>query len=144
MDIIFSDFDQLTPKQTEDLFRLRQQVFIIEQTCFYEDIDGNDEKAQHLLIYKDKKLAGYLRIFQPGIKYEQQSNMGRIVVAPEFRGSDVGPVLIKKGIEYCEQLPIRIEAQAALIRYYNEYGFVEEGAVYEVDEIPHIQMVLSA
>ncbi|MTI87114.1 MAG: GNAT family N-acetyltransferase [Balneolaceae bacterium] len=143
MNIIFSPFDKLSPQQLEDLFRLRQQVFIIEQQCFYEDIDGEDDKAEHLLIYKEDQLAAYMRIFQAGAKYKQQSNMGRIVVHPDFRGTDIGPSLINKGIEFCENTPIRIEAQAALIGYYNQFGFKEEGETYVVDNIDHIQMVLS-
>lgn len=141
MDIIFSAFNELTPKQTEQLLALRQRVFIIEQQCFYEDIDGYDDQAHHLLFYKGDTLAAYLRLFEPGVKYAEAS-MGRIVVEPTFRGTSTGPTLIRKGIELCKGKAIRIEAQAALVNYYHQFGFVEEGNIYPVDEIPHIQMVL--
>ncbi|MFP8487618.1 GNAT family N-acetyltransferase [Gracilimonas sp. Q87] len=141
MKTVYKSYSDLLKNELEDLFRLRQQVFIIEQQCFYEDIDGYDEKAGHLLIYEGGILAGYLRIFEPGIKYEEAS-LGRIVVAPSYRGTGLGEKLIKKGIEHCKAGKIRIEAQAALINYYNELGFKEEGKIYPVDDIDHIQMVL--
>jgi len=134
-------YEELSNKELEDLFRLRQQIFIIEQQCFYEDIDGYDDKASHLLIYDEKDLSAYLRIFKPGIKYEEAS-LGRIVVAPSYRGTGLGEKLIRKGVKLCGGGKIRIEAQAALINYYNQLGFKEEGEVYSVDDIDHIQMVL--
>lgn len=142
MDVIFEDFESLTSKQIEDAFRLRQRVFIIEQDCFYEDIDGYDDKASHLLIYDGETLAGYLRLFSPGVKYEHEASLGRIVVAPEYRGTGLGSKLIKKGIELCNGKAIRIEAQAALKGYYNKLGFQEEGEIYSVDNIDHLQMTL--
>lgn len=143
MKFIYKAFQDLNPNELEDLFRLRQQVFVIEQKCLYEDIDGYDEEADHLLIYDENKLAAYLRIFRSGIKYEAEASLGRIVVSPEFRKTGLGPKLIKKGIELCGDSPIRIEAQAGLKDYYNKLGFKEEGAVYSVDDIDHLQMTLS-
>ena len=143
MNAILKPFDELSSKQLEEVFRLRQRVFIIEQECFYEDIDGSDEQALHLMFYDAGKLAAYLRIFPQGIKYETEASLGRIVVEPAFRGTGLGPELIKKGIEICKDQPIRIEAQAALKEYYRDLGFKEEGKIYVVDGIDHLQMVLS-
>jgi ElaA protein len=140
MEVIYKPFKELAPEELEDVFRLRQNVFIIEQECFYEDIDGSDYKANHLLFYQGEKLAAYLRLFPAGTKLQGEHSLGRIVVDPEFRGTGLGPKLIKKGIELCDGEPIRIEAQAALKHYYNSLGFVEEGDVYVVDGIDHIQM----
>lgn len=142
MEIIYKPFDELSPKQLEDIFRLRQRVFIIEQHCFYEDIDGTDERANHLLFYEGETLAAYLRLFLPGTRYEQEASIGRIVVAPKFRGTGLGPELIRKGIKYCEGNNVRIEAQAALEEYYQKLGFKSEGEVYVVDGIDHLQMTL--
>jgi ElaA protein len=143
MEIIYKAFEDLSPKEMEDMFRLRQNVFIIEQDCFYEDIDGDDENANHLLFYKAEQLAAYLRLFPAGAKLDNEASLGRIVVDPEFRGTGVGVQLIKKGIELCENSPVRIEAQAALKDYYNKLEFKEEGEVYVVDGIDHIQMTLA-
>ncbi len=142
MDIRVKRFEELSPWELEDLFRLRQQVFIIEQQCFYEDIDGEDEQAEHVLMYESNTLAAYLRLFQPGVKFEDQASIGRIIVAKKFRGTGLGEKLINKGIELCKGRPIRIEAQAALSDYYRNLGFVTEGKAYPVDDILHIQMVL--
>lgn len=142
MEIIYKTFDDLSSTQIEDIFRLRQQVFIIEQDCFYEDIDGADHNANHLLIYEDGKLAAYLRLYKPRAKFEKEASLGRIVVAPAYRGTGLGHKLIKKGIELCEGAPIRIEAQAALSNYYQQLGFKVEGKVYSVDGIDHLQMTL--
>lgn len=142
MRTVYKTYNDLLNKELEDLFRLRQQIFIIEQQCFYEDIDGYDDKAGHLLIYDGEILAAYLRIFDPGVKYDEAS-LGRIVVEPSYRGTGLGRMLIIKGIELCKGEKVRIEAQAALIKYYNDLGFKEEGEVYSVDDIDHIQMVSS-
>ncbi len=143
METIYKSFEELSSAQLQDILRLRQNVFIIEQQCFYEDIDGADSRAEHLMIYEGDKLAAYLRIFPFGVKYKNEANMGRIVVDSEFRGTGLGETLIKKGIELCNMKPIRIEAQAALEEYYSSFGFVAEGEVYVVDGIDHLQMVLT-
>ncbi len=146
MQIEFRTFSELTPAMLYDALMLRQQVFMIEQNCLYEDADGSDQKALHLFLYDKAILTGYLRIFEPGVKFKE-SSLGRIVVSPLYRGKGIGEQLIQKGIELTfQQFPassIRIEAQSALTSYYRNYGFIEEGEIYVVDEINHIQMVLS-
>lgn len=142
MDIIYKSYQRLTPEEIEDALKLRQKVFIIEQNCFYEDIDGQDKNANHLFFYDGDKLAGYLRIFQPGKKFKDEASLGRIVVDEKYRGTGLGPKLIKKGIELCEGRMVRIEAQAALKNYYEKLGFHREGEEYVVDDILHLQMTL--
>lgn len=141
MKTTFKTFEELTARELMDVLRLRQNVFIIEQDCFYEDIDGADPKADHLLYYDGNTLAAYLRLFPLGIKYPEEASLGRIVVAPAYRGTGIGPTLIKEGLNRCDGNAVRIEAQAALKTYYNRLGFEEEGEVYSVDDIPHLQMV---
>ncbi|MCR9131421.1 MAG: GNAT family N-acetyltransferase [bacterium] len=140
-------FTELTPDELEAIFYLRQQVFIIEQNCFYSDIDGSDSQAHHLLYYHGNELQGYLRIFEPCIKFDDATSIGRIVVAKDYRGGNTGKNLIKKGIELAKQLfgysTIRIEAQAALDSYYTQFGFKAIGEVYIVDDIPHQLMELT-
>tara|TARA_R110000868_G_scaffold259361_3_gene517199 strand:+ start:28958 stop:29401 length:444 start_codon:yes stop_codon:yes gene_type:complete len=145
MFIKFLAFDELSAIQLYDILRLRQQVFMIEQNCLYEDADNSDQEALHLLFYENTILVGYLRIFEPGIKFKE-TTLGRIVVSPEYRGKEIGAQVITKGIELAfQQFPdsdIKIEAQSALTSYYNKYGFKEEGEIYIVDDIKHIQMTL--
>lgn len=144
MRIVYKTFEELSSSELNDAYRLRQQIFIIEQQCFYEDIDGADPKADHLLFYEGETLAAYLRIFPVGVKYETEASIGRIVVDPNYRGLGIGPDLIMTGIENCKGQPVRIEAQAALKSYYNKLGFKEEGEIYIVDDIEHLQMVRTA
>lgn len=139
-------FSELTCIELYDILKLRQEVFIIEQDCIYGDIDGADPQAFHLCYYDGDTLTAYIRFFAPGIKTKETS-MGRIIVAERYRGTGLGKTLIEEGIRICEDrfpaADIRIEAQAALTGYYNQYGFVEEGEVYLWDGIDHIQMVKS-
>lgn len=143
---ILAKFDELTPSQVEAIFRLRQNVFIIEQSCFYEDIDGSDSHASHLLYMVENNLAGYLRIFEPGLVFQNEVAIGRIVVEPSYRGLDIGKIVINTGIEHAQDRypnkTIKIEAQAALVTYYIQFGFNPIGHVYNVDDIPHQLMVL--
>lgn len=139
-------FSELTSTQLDAIYYLRQQVFIIEQQCFYSDIDGADQQAHHLMYYDGDVLKGYLRIFKPGIKFEDAISIGRIVVDPKYRGGSTGKLLIEKGIELAKtrygKTIIRIEAQAALDRYYSRFSFKPIGGVYSVDDIPHQLMEL--
>ena len=145
MTIKFLPFSECSPSQIADAFALRQRVFIIEQQCFYEDIDGADPQASHLFLYDGETLAAYLRYFAPGTRYSEAS-LGRITVEKKYRGGDAGRKLIKTGITKAlkchPKAGIRIEAQAALTDYYTKYGFKPSSEVYVVDGIDHIQMVL--
>src|SRR5690554_5662879 len=93
MTTVLATFNELSPRQLHHLFCLRQDVFIVEQNCAYHDIDGHDEKATHLLIYDNSRLAAYLRIFSKGVKYTDAASMGRIVVRPEYRATGLGKSL---------------------------------------------------
>ncbi|MBO6794461.1 MAG: GNAT family N-acetyltransferase [Balneolaceae bacterium] len=140
-------FEKLTPFELQSIFYLRQQVFIIEQKCFYSDIDQSDSVAHHLMYFDGTELKGYLRIFRPGVKFEDAVSIGRIVVAPAYRGGDTGGKLINKGIEVSKELfncrTIKIEAQSALDGYYANFGFKSISEVYIVDDIPHKLMELT-
>ena len=88
-DFIWHNFDTISKEELYDVLSLRQRVFIIEQDCFYEDLDYSDQDANHLLLYKDNKLIGYSRVFPPGIKYDAAS-IGRIVTDIDYRGKGYG------------------------------------------------------
>ncbi|MEP1151741.1 MAG: GNAT family N-acetyltransferase [Balneola sp.] len=141
----FIAFENLTPHQLYDLLKLRQDVFVIEQQCIYEDFDGYDDKSIHFLIYEENEIAAYSRIFAPNIKYKDESSIGRIIVANQFRGGHHGKILIQESINYClNNFPdsiIRIEAQAKLTDYYSKLGFNPDSEIYEVDGIDHLQMI---
>ena len=144
---IWHNFDSISKEQLYDVLSLRQRVFIIEQDCFYEDLDYSDQKANHLLLYKDNKLIGYSRVFAPGTKYDAAS-IGRIVTDLGFRGKGYGKDITQESIQFLKNnfpgSDISISAQYRLVDFYEDFGFEREGSVYLEDDIDHIKMTLKA
>lgn len=140
-----SDFAGLGNIQLYAALKLRQEVFAVEQTSIYVDADGLDPEAIHMLLWENGELAAYQRCLPPGLQ-EKESTLGRIVVAPFARGRKLGRELVRRGIEHnLERWPevdIRIHAQAHLETFYCELGFITQGEVYDLDGIPHLEMVL--
>ena len=140
-------FDGLSNRELYEILRLRQEVFAVEQTSIYLDPDGLDIQAMHMAAWEGENLVAYQRCLPPGLQ-EQESTLGRIVVAPGARGRDLGRDLVRRGIEHnlkrWPDVNIRIHAQAYLERFYNELGFVTEGDLYDLDGIPHLEMVFKA
>lgn len=143
---LYNSFDEFTPRHLYDVLKLRQDIFIIEQNCIYDDMDGLDAKSRHvLLLDAGNILAGYLRIVPPDIKFEEYS-LGRIAVKKDYRGQGLGRKIVQKGIDTVRSSGarnIRIEAQAHLEDFYKETGFITVSGIYSVDDIPHLQMILT-
>lgn len=138
-------FDALTLAELYALLQLRSEVFVVEQTCAFQDIDGHDQAAYHLLGYTAAgELAAYARLFAAGRSYDQAS-IGRVVTSPRHRGAGLGRELLRQAIGQCEALfgrqPIKIGAQQYLRAFYESFGFVAEGEGYLEDGIPHVHMV---
>lgn len=149
----FSRFDSLSPQEVHDFLAARQDVFIVEQTCIFQDIDGHDPGCWHLLGYGtvDKaadgegrsQLAAYSRIVPPGVIFAQ-SSIGRIITTTKFRGRNIGRELMRQSIESCQSTfpgPIRIAAQIHLEKFYDEFGFTRASDPYDEDGIEHIEML---
>lgn len=143
---IWHNFDSISKEELYDVLNLRERVFIIEQDCFYEDLDYADQDANHLLLYKDNKLIGYSRVFAPGVKYNTAS-IGRIVTDFNYRGLGIGKEITIESIEFIKKnypdSDITISAQLRLRKFYKNIGFVEEGNKYLEDGIEHIKMTLT-
>ncbi|OON68474.1 GNAT family N-acetyltransferase [Hymenobacter sp. CRA2] len=127
------------------LLQLRSEVFVVEQTCAFQDIDGQDQVAYHLLGHTPEgDLAAYARLFGPGLSYAQVS-IGRVVASPRFRRYGFGRQLMGQAISQCETLfgaqPIKIGAQLYLKHFYESFGFEQQGEGYLEDGIPHIYML---
>lgn len=137
------EFNELTTQQLYDILQLRSEVFVVEQDCVYQDIDGKDKKALHILGYKEENLVAYTRIFKPG-DYFKASSIGRVVVSEKERkykyGYDIMEASIKAIESHYKTKTIVISAQVYLKRFYNNLGFFEIGEVYLEDGIPHIKM----
>ena len=142
----WKQFNELTLDELYAVLKLRQDVFVIEQTCCYEDLDNADQTATHLLVQDAaRSLVAYQRVFEPGLRYDEAS-IGRIIVAESARSAGLGGEVVRQGIAHCrERFPnsgIRIEAQAHLGKFYGRHGFESvSDDPYDVDGIPHIDMV---
>ena len=141
-------FAELSNDALYEVLAQRQRVFVLEQACLYNDFDGLDQGAHHLLGWRvtggQRQLAGYLRCLAPGAKYAEMS-LGRVLTTREARGSGVGRELLQKGIEHAQQLhpghAIRIGAQQYLEAFYASFGFVTVSAPYLEDDITHVDML---
>lgn len=141
-------FAELSGREVYTVMAARQEIFILEQTCLYPDMDGLDVAAHHLLgwheVDGERRLAAYLRCLAPGAKYGEMS-LGRVLTVAAARGTGLGYHLIDQGIAHAErQHPgarIRIGAQQRLERFYAGFGFVTVTAPYDEDGIMHVDML---
>lgn len=138
-------FDSLTNKQLYLILQARSAVFVVEQNCPYLDADGVDFECHHLCAWtEDGRLAAYLRIVPPGLKYPEAS-LGRVISSDFARGTGIGKQLLTRGVEQCLALypahPIRIGAQQYLEKFYQGFGFVTVSDMYLEDDIPHVEML---
>jgi ElaA protein len=144
MDIENKNFDQLSKTELYQLLQLRAEVFVVEQECAYQDLDGKDMKALHILGKEQGKLITYARVFGPG-DYFEEASIGRIVVSPNTRGAGLGKKIViaaeKAIINFYQTDRIRLSAQAYLKKFYSEMGYQSTGEEYPEDGIPHIAMI---
>jgi ElaA protein len=139
-------FDELSKKELYTILRLRSEVFIVEQQCNYQDVDGKDLKCHHLMAWDDENLVAYTRIVPPGVSFAEAS-IGRVLTNAKYRGIGAGITLMEKSIEKVYETygkrPIRIGAQLYLKKFYESFGFVKCSDEYLEDDIPHIEMLLA-
>lgn len=138
-------FDQLSVHDLHALLRLRQDVFVVEQACLYPDIDGLDPQCLHGLGQSaDGMLAAYARVVPPGLKFDEPA-IGRVIVAPAWRGRSLGGVLMREAIAATRHAypgaAIRISAQAHLQGFYRSLGFETVSDPYDEDGIAHVDML---
>ncbi len=144
----WSRFEELGVSDLYDALALRSRVFVVEQHCVFLDADGYDRQSWHLL-GRDRSgtLQVLLRVVDPGLKCAEPS-IGRVITAPEWRGTGAGHRLIEAGLARCATAwpgqPIRIGAQARLESFYERHGFATVGAPYIEDGIPHLEMLRPA
>jgi ElaA protein len=144
----WSHFKSLSAGDVYALLAARIEVFVIEQDCPFQDADGFDQEAWHLLGWDERTraLAAYCRVIAPGIKYAEPS-IGRILTTKNFRGTGLGRVLMAEALVRTAALhpgkPIRIGAQQRLEKFYLDFGFRTVSDAYIEDGIPHIEMLLT-
>lgn len=137
-------FDALDTRQLYRLLQLRSAVFVLEQVCAFQDIDGADLPALHVMGMMNDRVGAYARCLPAGACHAEAS-IGRVVVEAHLRGAGVGHALVRRAIGALEQhwgpQAIRISAQLPLTTFYRSHGFEACGAPYLEDGIAHIAML---
>jgi ElaA protein len=142
----FARFDDLPARDLYDILQLRTEVFVMEQDCVFQDMDGADPEGWHLYARVDGRVAAYCRFLGAGVKFAEPS-IGRVMTAMPVRGTGLGRLLMLEAIRRAGALwpgqPIRIGAQQRLERFYRSLGFATASAPYDEDGIPHVEMLLA-
>lgn len=139
-------FDDLSVAELYAILQLRNEVFVLEQNCPYQDADNKDQKSLHFMGWDNDTLVAYTRIIPKGISYSEAS-IGRVVTNPKYRGTGAGKQLMQLSINHtlsqfnCNT--IKIGAQLYLKKFYEQLGFVKCSDEYLEDNIPHIEMLLT-
>jgi ElaA protein len=147
----FAPFDELTPREVHDLYQARVGVFVLEQSCPFQDVDGADPASWHLIgraaDSAEGGLLAYCRLVPAGVKFAEPS-IGRVLTTSEGRRMGLGRELMHEALRRAGELwpgaDIRIGAQAYLDRFYGEFGFVKASEPYDEDGIIHIEMLRAA
>lgn len=143
---ICKSFKELALEELYLILQLRSEVFVVEQHCYYQDVDGKDPKSYHLMGWKDGMLVAYARLIPPGVSYSEQS-IGRVVLKKEARKSGTGKLLMQESIARSYQIfgkaAIKIGAQYHLKKFYELLGFEQCSDIYDDAGIDHIGMLKS-
>ncbi len=138
-------FSELTLTEWHDLLALRVAVFVVEQTCPYQEIDGKDPLAFHVIGRNEaNETIATARVLPPGISYKEWS-IGRVAVDEKYRAKKLGYELMRQAMQFVDEqeknASIRISAQLYLKKFYENLGFEFTGKAYDEDGIPHIEML---
>lgn len=140
MSIRVLTFDELDARTAYDVWRLRQDVFVVEQECPYPDLDGRDlePETRHVLLQEDDRLLGYARVLDDGAVWR----IGRVVLARDARGRGLADPLLEAVLDACPDRPVVMDAQSPLRGWYERFGFEVDGPEFLDDGIPHLPMRL--
>lgn len=139
MRVLVAGVDDLPPRTAYEVWRLRQQVFVVEQDCPYPDLDGRDldEATRHVVLLDDDgAVLGTLRVLDDG----DAARIGRVVVAPAARGRGLAALMMDEAMALCADREVRLDAQTGLTGFYEAYGFVVTGPEFDEDGIMHVPM----
>lgn len=120
------------------VWRLRQDVFVVEQRCPYPDLDGRDAEpgTRHVVLRDDDEVIGYARVLDEGPHWR----IGRMVLAPAVRGRGLADVVLETALQVCPDRDVVLDAQVPLAGWYESFGFVASGPEFLDDDIPHLPM----
>ena len=132
--------DAMTARELHAVLLLRAEVFVVEQTCVYQDPDATDLDAWHLLATEGDRLVGYARWWDAA----DGVHVGRVVTARNARGAGLGHAVVAECLRRIGPRRVVLHAQDHLRRFYAAHGFAPVGDVFLEDGIPHVEMVRAA
>lgn len=140
----FKHYNDLSINEFHDIIALRVKVFVVEQNCPYQEVDGKDKNSYHLICRNEKEeIVGTLRILPKSLVYED-IGLGRIVLDKSERGQQKGHQMMKEALAFCKakfsDAPIYLSGQKHLEKFYNKHNFISTGKEYLEDNIPHVEM----
>ena len=137
-------FHKLTVDELYELLRVRSEVFVVEQNCVYQDMDGDDQKAIHLWLTVADKVVALARVCPAGTHMEEVS-IGRVITTERNKGYGKQIMLhaIDAAIGHFNAKRIDIEAQKYARGFYESVGFRQSSESFMLDGIPHIRMTLT-
>tara|TARA_B100001758_G_C18325524_1_gene565666 strand:+ start:206 stop:646 length:441 start_codon:yes stop_codon:yes gene_type:complete len=143
MILVKKEFNELTLNELYLILKIRQEVFIVEQKCFYLDCDDLDQKSIHILGYRDESLVCYMRVLKN--KKNNSFILGRILVSKKYRSLGLGIELMKRIISFLKtknpSYSLEMSAQIYLIDFYKKFNFYVKGEEYLDAGVPHIKMI---
>lgn len=143
MEVVTKKFRELTLDELYEILSIRAEIFVVEQGCPYNDVDGKDKIAVHILMKEKERVVAYCRVIPRGISYSE-SSIGRVLVIKEMREKGLAREIVKRGIEYITEVwnedEITIGAQAYIEKFYSSLGFEPISQIYLEDGIPHLDM----
>ncbi|MEG2017681.1 MAG: GNAT family N-acetyltransferase [Clostridium sp.] len=144
MEFKLKRFNELTVDELYKLLRVRNEVFVVEQDCVYQDCDNKDYEAYHLFCEDEGEIIGCLRILNRGISYEEMS-IGRVLVKEKYRHTGISREMMLQALKFIEEelkeTEVRISAQVYIKKFYENVGFKVVSEEYLEDNIPHVQML---
>ena len=144
MEIIIKKFNELTLNELYELLKIRASVFVVEQKCPFQEIDDKDNKAYHIYIKDKDKIKAYLRVLDRGVYFDEVA-LSRVLTTERNKG--YSNIIIKEGIKVAKEKfdadKIKVEAQSYTKELYEKFGFKQMSEEYLLDNIPHIEMLLT-
>ncbi len=145
MNLTIKTFNKLNLKELYDALQLRADIFVVEQNCVYNDLDGNDHLAYHLFALEDEQLVGYARLLPQGTRFKHTS-IGRLVVHKDYRFKGLARQIMNEAAQWIfdnwQSEVVQISAQKYLKAFYQSLGYAIISDEYLEDGIPHLKMEL--
>ena len=142
----FKNFSELTTDELYEILQLRSEIFVVEQNCVYNDLDGLDKSAVHMFLRKNRAIIAYSRLLNPGTRFPEYS-IGRVVVKQSERGNGLGIEMMKAAkkhiVDKLGASTVKVSAQKYLRKFYEDLGFEIVTDEYLEDGIPHYGMKFS-